>query len=137
MINLIKDITKDNINQLFEYLVESKGNANEILKLLGKVDQDNGFGSIFIKPATNKLFSLIILNKKHNAIQSVVFYGCFNISFVDLKMLFSFKNEHYSPYDNHYEYLFDGIGEGSKLLVFSKDTKILDQNRIYNIEFIL
>jgi hypothetical protein len=100
-----KSIDKDSLLEIISSLSIKIDDAACLIKSLGVEESNNGFGSVFLKPFGDN-FKRIIIQQKNNSVESITFFGEFNISFIDLVDLFGEFEKKYSHNEDHYYYHF-------------------------------
>jgi len=92
----------------------------------------NGYGTTFLTPH-DPLFKTFSIHEKEGQANSISFGGPeLGLTLFELLSIFKFHTEHYSRYDNAYEYYFyENVNSLFTIEIFSK-TKLFDGERALN-----
>ena len=126
----IKEINIGSLDRLASYFVENRKNVQQVIIDLGEVREDNGYGSVFLKPF-NPLFKMIWVHQEENSLKSVGLGGPeIKVSFRDLCEAYEVVNHGFIPYDSNHVYAFQKKGNQQyTILVYSSD-KLMDGIKI-------
>lgn len=91
------------------YLESTKLDKTRIYQL-GELLQDNGYGTLFIKPNSEE-FSRIEVTIKKGVVSTVSYVGDFEINIEDLIREYGTPRKAYSAYDDSNFYFFLSVGQ--------------------------
>lgn len=127
--NLFSKIGVEEIRFLANFLLENRNIPEIIIKEFGTVSTTNGYGTTFLTPY-DPLFKTFSIHEKEDMANSISFGGPkLGLKLVDLLSAFKFQAEHYSRYDDAYEYYFyEKVNSPYIIDIFSK-TRLFDGER--------
>jgi len=123
MINEITEFNALTLEQVINFLRDSKDNINHVISELGRQTYKNEFGTVVIEPA-NKIFIKIVLSIENDVLKQVTFIGKLSISFSDLVNKYGDYREVYSPYDNLYLYFFNEKSIDKNVIIYKSENLI-------------
>ncbi len=133
--NLFSKIGIEEIRCLANFLIENHNTPGIIIKEFGAVSMTNGYGTTFLTPY-DPLFKTLRIHEKDERAKSISFGGPnLGLKLLDLLSAFKFHAEHYSRYDDAFEYYFyENVNSPYIIDIFSK-TKLFDGEKVLeNVE---
>lgn len=133
--NLFSKIGIEEIRFLANFLLENRNTPGIIIKEFGTVSMTNGYGTTFLTPY-DPLFKTFSIHEKHDRANSISFGGPkLGLKLLDLLSAFKFHAEHYSRYDDAFEYYFyERVNSRYIIDIFSK-TRLFDGEKVLeNVE---
>jgi len=133
----MKDIIRVDIEVLFQMaqdIIFYKTEPSFIIDKLGVVYQDNGYGTVFLKPENPNL-KFVWLTIKDGLIVSIGLGGeIFDLTLQDLVTFSSSYRENYNRYDEQYDYIFVFLNRSCGIKISSKNKLFENSIMIENID---
>ncbi len=115
-----------------DYLLQNKGNVEQVISDFGVIEKDNGYGTLFLHPK-NPLFKVISLHIIDGQISSVGIGGPqLGLSLKDLVFAYKKNTEGYVPYDSEHIYVFYTSGDFKYTIKITSKDKLLENGEIIN-----
>lgn len=112
------NLNKKNLGDLVKCFHQMRNHPEQLIHLLGTVAATTEVGTVIIHPKNPFFRTIMVTPEPQGALSSIVLYGDFDLDFEDLVVLYEQVRKVYVPYDDQYEYFFEG-GNGTFLKTFS------------------
>ena len=114
------------------YLLQNKDNIEQIISEFGDIENNNGYGTIFLRPK-NQLFKVISIHSEDGQILAVGFGGPqLGLSLKEVFLAYKRNEEGYIPYDSEYVYVFYRSDDYNYTIKITSKKKLLEKGEIIN-----
>lgn len=134
MLKTITQIGKSNIQELIDFLNESKDKVDFVSENVGVLRLDNEYGSKFYDPF-NSLFNTICLFSENDHVNYVSLIGFFEISMKELVDLYGDYRLHFSSRDELFFYFFNEQSETHPTISVTSSNELFPDSKIKNLQF--
>ena len=120
------------LQTIADYLLQNKSNIEQVISDFGEVENDNGYGTLFLRPK-NPLFKVISVYCKNGEISSAGFGGPkLGLSLKSLFLAYKKNGEGYVPYDSEHVYVFYTSDDFKYTVKITSKDKLLEKGEIVN-----
>ena len=113
-----------------DYLLQNKNNIKQVISDLGNIENNNGYGTLFLHPK-NSLFKVVWIYSKDGQISSVGIGGPqLGLSLKDLVFAYKKNSEGYVPYDSEHVYVFYSSVDSMYTVKITSKDKLLENGEI-------
>lgn len=115
-----------------DYLLKNKGNVEKVISYFGDVENNNGYGTLFLHPK-NQILKVVWIYCKDGEISSVGFGGPqLDLTLKCLVLAFKKTSEGYVPYDSEHVYVFYSSEDSMYTIKITSKAKLLENGEIIN-----
>lgn len=112
------------------YILQNQDDLEKIIGEFGEVTNDNGYGTIFLKPK-NSLFKVFWIYQQSNKVRSIGFGGPdLGLTVKDLYSYYKGYKESYNHHDDEYVYIFSSPNYPTHTIRVSSSNRLMEGENI-------